>query len=129
MKTIKQTVLFKANPHDVFEALMDSKKHSEFTGDVAKISRKVDGKISAYGGYIEGKNLEIVKDKKIVQEWRGADWPEGHFSKTTFLFTKIKEGTRLTFTQTGVPDQHYKPISQGWHEHYWEPMKKILEKN
>ena len=34
-KTVKQTVTFKASPHDVYEALMDSKKHAKFTGDKA----------------------------------------------------------------------------------------------
>jgi uncharacterized protein YndB with AHSA1/START domain len=31
MKTIRQSVTFEASPYDVYEALMDSKKHSRFT--------------------------------------------------------------------------------------------------
>lgn len=31
-KTIEQSVTFNASPHDVYEALMDSEKHSQFTG-------------------------------------------------------------------------------------------------
>ncbi len=127
-KTIKQIVVFKASSHEVYEALMNSKKHSQFTGDVAKISTKAGGKISAYSGYIEGKNLELVKDKKIVQEWRAADWPENHFSKATFLLEETKDGCKLTFTQENVPDKFAKAIGDGWHEHYWEPMKEMLEK-
>lgn len=127
MKTIKQTVNFQAKPHDVFEALMDSKKHSSFTSSKASISRKVGGKIQAYDGYIEGKNLQIIKDKKIVQSWRGSGWPKGHFSKATFSLTKTKTGTCLTFTQTDVPDSDYKSISKGWYEHYWTPLKLYLE--
>ena len=129
MKTqkIKQVIIFKANAHNVFEALIDSKKHSEFTGGVAKISRKIDGKISAYDGYIEGKNIEVVKEKRIGQEWRAVDWPENHFSRAIFSLEKIKGGTKLTFTQTGVPEKFAKAIIEGWHEHYWEPMKKMLE--
>ena len=45
-KSIRQTVTFKASPHAIYEALMDSKKHSEFTGGEAKISRKIGGKFS-----------------------------------------------------------------------------------
>jgi hypothetical protein len=29
---------------------------------------------------------------------------------------KVKGGTRLTFTQSGVPDQYYKDINQGWRD-------------
>jgi activator of HSP90 ATPase len=69
-----------------------------------------------------------VPDKKIVQSWRGSDWPKGHFSKAIFSLKKIKNGTRLTFTQSGVPDQHYRDIRQGWRDYYWKPMKEMLEK-
>ena len=126
-KTIKQKVDFKATPHEVYEALMDSKKHSKFTGDKAEISRKVGGKFTAYGAYIEGTNLELVPDKKIVQLWRGSDWPDGHFSKATFVFEVGKQGTKMTFTQEGVPKDHCDSISDGWKEHYWEPMKEMFK--
>jgi uncharacterized protein YndB with AHSA1/START domain len=129
MKTLRQTVTFKAPPEDVYELLMDSRKHARFTGDKARISREVGGKIMAYDGYVEGTNLEIVPNTKIVQCWRGSDWPKGHYSKATFALAEVKGGTRLTFTQTGVPDDQYEPIKAGWNEHYWEKMKARLEKS
>lgn len=127
-KTIKQTAVFKASSHEVYEALMDSKKHSEFSGEDASISRKVGGKISAYSGYIDGENLELVKDKKIVQKWRGSDWPERHYSTATFELKKVPGGTKLIFTQTEVPEEFCKDVSDGWKEFYWEKMKRMLEK-
>jgi activator of HSP90 ATPase len=127
-KTIKQTVILKASPHDVYEALMDSKKHAKFTGGKASISREVGGKFSAFDGYAEGVNLELVPDKKIVQNWRAEDWPEGHYSKATFSLSKVEGGTRLTFTQTGVPEENSQDIAQGWQDYYWAPMKEMLGK-
>jgi uncharacterized protein YndB with AHSA1/START domain len=128
-KTIRQSVTFKATPHQVYEALMDSRKHAKFTGDTASISRKVGGKIMAYGGYITGTNVELVPDEKIVQTWHAADWPEGHESRATFSLKPIKGGARLTFTHTGVPDDQYESIKQGWIEHYWTPMKAMLNRD
>lgn len=127
-KTIRQSVTFQATPHEVYELLMDSRKHARFTGSKARISRDVGGSISAYDGYIDGKNLELVSDRKIVQSWRGSDWPEGHYSKAVFSLAKIKTGTRLAFTQSGVPEEQYQDISQGWREHYWSKMKEMLGK-
>jgi activator of HSP90 ATPase len=127
-KTIRQTVNLKASPHDVYEALMDSKKHAGFTGGKAAISREVGGKFSTFNGYAEGVNLELVTDKKIVQSWRAEDWPEGHYSRVTFSLNKAEAGTRLTFSQTGVPEGQYQDVSQGWQDYYWEPMKEMLEK-
>jgi len=89
-KTIRQTVEIAAKPEDVYEALMDSKKHSRFTGGKCVISRKVGGTFSVFDGYAEGENLELVKGKRIVQSWRDTDFPEGKYSKVTFSLKKIK---------------------------------------
>ena len=127
-KTIRQSVTFKASAHEVYEAVMDSEKHSEFTYSQANISRQTGGKFSVYSGDIEGVNLELIPDRKIVQSWRYSDWPEGHYSKVVFSLKEISGGTRLTFTQTGVPEVFYEDIRQGWHDYYWNPMKGILKK-
>jgi activator of HSP90 ATPase len=126
MKTIRQSVTFSAQPHDVYELLMDSRKHEEFSGAHARISRMIGGKISTYDGYATGVNLELVPDKRIVQTWRGSDWQNGHYSQATFTLTKVKTGTRLELTQTDVPADHYDSINKGWIEFYWMPMKDLL---
>lgn len=36
--------MFKATPHEVYEALMDSRTHGRLTGGPARISRKVGGR-------------------------------------------------------------------------------------
>ena len=80
-----------------------------------------------YGGDIQGKNLELVPDQKIVQSWRYSDWPEDHYSMATFALEPTEKGTRLTFTQIDVPDDKYEDIKQGWKDYYWAPIKKLLE--
>jgi activator of HSP90 ATPase len=126
-KLIRQSATFKAAPEEVYEALMDSKKHAAFTGAAAKIGREVGDRFSAYDGYIEGTNIALVRNKKIVQMWRGSDWPEGEYSNVTFKLNKIGGDTHLSFRQSGVPDNQYKAIKQGWIDFYWEPMRKMLE--
>lgn len=107
---------------------MDSKKHAQFTGSPVKMSRQVGGQFTVYGGDIQGVNLELSPGEKIVQSWRYSDWPAGHFSKCTFSFKKVPAGTLLTFVQTGVPEEFYADISQGWRDYYWGPMQTMLEK-
>jgi activator of HSP90 ATPase len=125
---IRQTVTFEASPHAVFEALLDSKKHSDFTGSKASISRKVGGKISAWDGYIEGKNERIEKDKVIVQSWRTTEFKEGEpDSKVMFHFSKKGNGTRLMFVHSNVPDRLAEDFRQGWIDNYWVPLKAYLE--
>jgi activator of HSP90 ATPase len=127
-KLIRQTVTFNASPHAVYEALMDSRKHAKFTRSQATISRKVGGPLTAYNGYITGKNLELVPDQKIVQAWHASDWPTGHWSKVTFRLAPVPGGTRLSFTHSGVPDDQVENIRQGWIDNYWDPMKAMLTK-
>ncbi len=127
-KIIQQTVIFNVSPHDVYEALMDSATHAAFSGSAASISREVGGEFSAYDGYITGKNLELVPDRKIVQSWRAVDWPEGHFSQVTFQFTPVPEGTQLDFTHTGIPEGEEAAFEEGWIDNYWEPLKEYLHK-
>ena len=129
-RTIRQTIDFSAKTHEVYEALMDSKKHSEFTGSKCVISRKVRGKVSAYDGYIVGENIEIVPDKKVVQTWRAEEdcWPADHYSRVIFVLKPTKSGTRLNFTHSGVPVDCGDRFDTGWQEHYWTPMKEMLER-
>lgn len=128
-KTIEQSVMIKASPHEAYEMLMDSKKHANIIGDEANISREIGGKFTAYVDYIDGINIELIPDEQIVQKWRASDWPEGHYSEVIFRFDEIKDGTQITFIQTGVPEQFYNDIAQGWWDYYWNPMKQILEKD
>ncbi len=127
-KPIRQTVTFKATPHEIYEMLMDSRKHAIFTQSAASISRKVGGKFSAYDGYITGTNLELVPDQKIVQVWHASDWPAGQMSRVLFRLERVKGGTRLFFTHRNVPDDQYEELKQGWIDNYWEPMKEQLKK-
>ena len=107
---------------------MDSNKHSQLTGSEVGIERKIGSKFSVYDGDIQGVNLELVPDQKIVQSWRYSDWPKGHYSKATFSLKQVPGGTRLTFTQTEVPEKFFEDIKQGWKDYYWEPMKDMLNK-
>ena len=127
-KNLKQSVRFKTKPAEVYEALMDSKKHAKFSGSPAKVSRKVGGKFSVFENYIYGDNVELVENKKIVQNWRAQSWPEGHYSKVTYSLKPFGGGTKLLFSHTGIPSEHFDSIKKGWVNHYWNPMKKMLEK-
>ncbi len=133
MKTgsIKQTVTFNAAPEKVYELLMDAKKHAAFTGADANMTSKVKGKFNAYDGYIHGYNIELIKAEKIIQAWHFAEdgWPEDHYSTCTFTL-ELKNGrTKLTFTQTDVPEHKVLALTDGWKQYYWEPMKSFLENN
>lgn len=122
--TITQTVQVGASPGEVYDALMDSKKHAKFTGSPAKISREVGGEFTAWDGYISGKNLELVPGKKIVQEWKTTEWPEGYPpSRLEITLTEKKGGTELKMVHSKVPAEQRDDYDGGWESSYWGPLR------
>ena len=59
-KTIRQSVTIKASPHEEYEALMDSRRHAQFTGSNTDISREVGGRYTAFDGNSEGENIKLI---------------------------------------------------------------------
>jgi len=126
-KTLKQTVLFKgASPKKVYDLIMVSRKHTSLSREKAVISRRVGGAFSAWNGHITGFNLALKPRRKIVQAWRATGWWPDHYSVATFDFQKTPRGTKLTFTQIGIPPHRYSGHYRGWIETYWTPMQEML---
>lgn len=127
MKTIRQTATIRgATPHDIYETLLDSKRHAKLTGAPAKIGRTVGAAWRAYGKDLSGEHLKLIKDRRITQTWRSSDWPKGHHSRATFSLARTKGGTRVNFRQSRVPDKEFRSVKQGWLEYYWKPLKKAF---
>jgi len=127
-KTLKQTVMFKdASPRDVYDFIMDSRKHTSLSREKAVISKKLGGKFSAWNGHLTGFNLALKPGERLVQAWRATGWWPDHYSIAIFDFQKAGAGTKLTFTQIGIPPHRYSGHYRGWIETYWTPMKEILQ--
>jgi activator of HSP90 ATPase len=120
-KTITQKVLFKnTTPKVLYDLYMDAKKHSEVTGGKAVITKKEGAKFSAYNKYITGKNLQLIKDKLIVQSWRASDWQESDMDSTFILsFTQKGNDVVMEMVHANVPDEQAKSLTKGWDEYYW----------
>lgn len=125
-KTLQQVVTFKASPREVYDMIMDSRKHSSLSGEPAKISKKVGGKFTAWGSHLSGINLVLKPGKKIVQAWRATGWWPDHYSIAIFDISKTRGGAKLRFTQIGIPPGRYSGHYRGWIETYWTPMKEIF---
>jgi activator of HSP90 ATPase len=124
---IEQIVFFEAAPEDVYDALLDPKKHSAFTGSPATTSARKGATFTAWDGYITGKNLELVKGKKIVQEWKTTEWPDGYpVSRLEFTLTAKKGGTELEMMHSKVPAEQVADYSSGWKSAYWDLLKEYL---
>lgn len=127
--SIRQTIFVKASPEEVYDALVDSRKHSEFTGSPATSEMKVGGKFTAWDEYITGKHLELVRAKKIVQEWKTTEWPRGYPpSRLQFTISRKRGGTELKMVHSKVPAEQVAQYKEGWVDAYWKPLREYFAK-
>lgn len=125
--TIHQEIIFNANPERVYEALTNAQQFSTVTGGApTEISPEVGGTFTLFGGHIEGRHIELMPGKRIVQAWRPAAWEKGLYSIVRFELIKHGEGTLLKFAHTGVPEDQIPHLETGWGENYWKPLEKNL---
>ena len=76
-----------------------------------------------FSGNVSGTFVELVANKKLVKSWRLKHWPDGHHSEATILLEQTEKGTKMTLTQTGVPENDVERTKQGWKNFYWNPIK------
>ena len=113
-----------ASPEAIYDAWLDSAKHSAMTGAGAKIVNRIGGAYSAWDGYITGKTVELVPAERIVQTWRTSQFAGNDPDSTiTVELAPTKTGARLTLTHSGVPSGQTSYESGGWRDNYFTPMK------
>lgn len=126
MKTFKHTYIIKAPKEKVWQALVDPKIIDDWGAGPAKMSEEENFEFSIWGGDIHGKNLEVKKEEKLVQDWMAGDWDE--FSKVTFSLSEQNGKTKLELLHENVPDNEVEEIEDGWKRYYLGPLKDLLEK-
>jgi activator of HSP90 ATPase len=126
--TIRQTEFIPAvKPAEVFDALLDGKKHSKLTGGKATGSATVGSTFTAWDGYISGKNLELEPGERILQDWQTTEWPDGApASQVEWTFRAKDGGTEVTLVHSNVPPEQVESYRQGWIDYYWDPMKEYF---
>lgn len=125
---LHQEVDFKTTPHRIYEILLDSKQFSACSGEAATISAEAGGVFTMFGGKIEGRNIELIRDQRIVQAWRPSYWEPGVYTVVKFELKAQGSETRIILDHTGFAEGHFASLSSGWKEHYWERLTKYLAK-
>lgn len=72
-------------------------------GKTTEISREVGGAFSLFGGYIVGRQIEMVPDERLVQAWREVSWKLGVYSIVKFELKDQDAGTKLVFGSHWIP--------------------------
>ncbi len=124
--SLHEEIDLNASPQRIYEAILDSKQFTTFTGLPAEIDPKPGGAFSMFQGQIVGRTVELIPNQRIVQAWRPTHWDPGIYSIVKFEFKPQSSGTRVVLDHTGFPEGDFDHLEWGWHTHYWEPLKKFL---
>lgn len=125
MEPITQSYNMKATPAQVFDALTDPKVIQKWSGAPTNMDDQVGTEFTLFGGQIQGKNLEVVPNQKLVQEWASKEWQTT--SKVTFTLNDNNGETTVELHHEGVPEAAVEQISAGWKEYYLGQIQKMFE--
>jgi uncharacterized protein YndB with AHSA1/START domain len=117
MKDFKKYYLLEATPQEVYAALTNPATIQLWSGEPAIMSDEPGSEFSLWEGSIEGKNLEFVRGKKIVQQWYFGEQETP--SVVTLLLHDHKAGTSAELRHSNIPDEDYENIISGWDENYF----------
>lgn len=136
--SIHQESLLTATPARVYAALTDAKqfdgvvtlsaamKSMPFKDTPSVISTDAGGAFVLFGGYITGRQIELVPNTRIVEVWRAGSWKAGEYSLVKFELTGQGSNTRLTLDHTGFPAGEAQHLAEGWLGNYFHPLAKYL---
>ena len=123
------TAVVPASAQEIYSAWLDSVAHSEMTGGQARMSDEIGAEVSAWDGYITGRNLELVPHQRIVQSWRTTEFTDDHGDSIITLTLEDDDGgTLLTLVHSNVPNDQTSYEQGGWQERYFEPMAEYFSK-
>ncbi len=125
-ESIELKEIFNVLPSVLYQAWLSSETHGRMTGGDAVCSDKTGAPFSAWDGYIQGRNIELTENQRIVQSWRTTEFSEtDEDSRLEITLTPIPEGTELHLKHTHIPEGQTQ-YKQGWIDHYFYPMQQYF---
>jgi activator of HSP90 ATPase len=127
-ESMELTVQLNASVKEIYNAWLDSEKHSKMTGAVAKCSNELGGKFDIWEGYITGENMDLIENEEILQSWRTTEFDSADEDSVLHLyFTENDKGTLLTLNHSNIPSGQTQYIA-GWEENHFVPMREFFNR-
>lgn len=118
---------FRTTAEELYNTFTDPQRIAVFTRGPPRQfeGAHVGGKFSIFDGNVNGEYVKLEPPSVIVQKWRLAQWPEGHFSTLEIKFDQndMDGVTQMHVTWTGVPVGQEDVTKQNWDMYYVRSMK------
>lgn len=127
MKNFKKTFHINAEPSDIYAALTNPYTIELWSGYPAQMVALPGEEFSMWEGDITGKILELVVDKKVVQEWYFGE--AGLESIVTISISPMGGSSVVVVEHTNIPDDDFENITEGWVEYYMGAIRRFYNPN
>ncbi|MGD0583379.1 MAG: SRPBCC domain-containing protein [Bacteroidales bacterium] len=127
MKTFKKTFKIHAEPADVYSAITNPYTIELWSGYPAVMTEEPGSEFSLWEGDITGRNIEFIKDRKIVQEWFFGEQEAN--SVVTISIQPDGGNSSVTVEHSNIPDEEFAGIAEGWKEFYFDAINNFFNPN
>jgi len=126
-KIVKQSVTLPARAGDLYAMYLNPRAHGAITGGKVRVGARPGSKFSAFAGALQGRTLQTIPGRLIVQAWRSNAFKKGDVDSTLILrFTPKASRGRIDLVHVNVPDHDFRGVTNGWKSYYWRPWRKYL---
>ncbi|KAJ6084063.1 hypothetical protein N7486_010863 [Penicillium sp. IBT 16267x] len=128
--TVTASDEFRTTAEELFITFTDPQRLAAFTRGPPRQfeGAHVGGKFAIFDGNVTGEFVKLDSPKQIVQTWRLAQWPAGHFSTLEINFDQnnVDGVTQLRVEWSGVPVGQEDVTKQNWDMYYVRSMKQTF---
>jgi activator of HSP90 ATPase len=130
--TLTDSTEFRTTAAELFTTFTDASRLAAFTRSAPLVfeGARPGGRFELFGGNVSGAFVELHAGSagdpaRIVQTWRLAQWPAGHYSTQRIRFEQ-DDGDHVTVmrvTWEGVPVGQEEVTKRNWGEYYVRSIK------
>lgn len=128
--TVKATDEFRTTAEELYKTFTDPQRLAAFTRAPPKQfdGAQVGGKFAIFDGNVTGEFIKLEHPTQIIQTWRLAQWPAGHFSTQEINFDQnnIDQVTNLRVEWKGVPVGQEEVVRRNWEGYYVRSIKQTF---
>jgi len=129
--TVSSTEEFRTSAAELYATFTQASRIAAFTRGPPKLfegdggAARVGGRFEIFGGNVTGAYTALESPTRIVQSWRLAQWPRGHFSELEIRFDQndVDGVTVMRVEWSGVPVGQEEVTRRNWGEYYVRSIK------
>ncbi|KAJ5168322.1 uncharacterized protein N7482_003916 [Penicillium canariense] len=128
--TVTASDEFRTTAEELYNTFTDPQRIAAFTRGAPRQfdGAQVGGKFAIFDGNVTGEYVKLDAPKQLVQKWRLAQWPEGHFSTLEINFDQndVDGVTQMRVEWSGVPIGQEDVTKQNWELYYVRSIKQTF---